>query len=104
MQFYMELQMVVVLEPQLFALKWILPIINQPFFTQTWRWKPRAPPLTGLDFTSENIAVPFLPLPVEVIELVMTLLKGFNPRLWQHEVEEVGNLNEIVPYLYPGKQ
>lgn len=75
-----------------------------PVFTLEWSWAPRQAPNTGVDFTTDITYLPYLALPGDAYKTVLAAFNGLDDKLYRHIVEEIGNLNELVPKLYSQHQ
>lgn len=71
-----------------------------PVFTLEWSWAPRQAPNTGVDFTTDITYLPNLSLPGDAYKTFLAAFNGLDDKLYRHIVEEIGNLNELVPKLY----
>eukprot|EP00884_Botryococcus_braunii_P015424 jgi/Botrbrau1/2565/Bobra.0079s0050.1 len=100
-QAYIDMQLAVV-ESNEHGVKYEarVPGVELPVFILEWRWSPREAPLTGVDFTTDITYLPYLSLPGDAYRVLLRGFRGIDDKMYRHIVEEVGNLNEIVPKVY----
>jgi hypothetical protein len=77
-----------------------IPGSDLPVFILEWSWVPREAPLTGVDFTTDITYLPYLNMPGDTYQAVLRAFRGIDDKMYRHIVEEIGNLNEVVPYVY----
>lgn len=103
-QAYIDMQLAVV-ESDEHGVKYEahIPGVELPVFKLEWSWTPRESPLTGVDFTTDITYLPYLSLPGDAYKVLLRGFRGIDDKMYRHIVEEVGNLNEIVPKVYSQK-
>ncbi len=77
-----------------------IPAINVPVFKLEWKWKQRQAPDTAVDYTTDITIMPYLNIPDTAYQAILQAYHGLDDKMYRHIVEEIGNLDYLVPLVY----